>query len=65
MENPIISPDQNRVEFNSKAYQFIDTKDFSNSACDLCELYRADACGAAPCMPKERGDGRNGYFAIK
>jgi len=62
METPIISPDQNTIEFNSKSYQFIASKNFSNSACDTCELHRAEACEVAPCMPKERTDNQNGFF---
>jgi hypothetical protein len=62
MIKPIISPDQNTIEFNSKTYQFIPTKDRSDSACDICELKLAEACEVAPCMPKERGDCQNGYL---
>jgi hypothetical protein len=61
----IISEDQNTVEFKTKNYQFITTEKMSNDACDICDLNQTEACEYAPCMPKERRDGRNGYLLLK
>lgn len=66
MSNVKVSEDQNLVEFNSRSYHFIPSKDLSNSACEVCDLhYSASACDVAPCLRQERTDGQNGIFILK
>lgn len=58
-----ISTDQNTVKDGSRTFLF--SNKYFGSPCDSCDLITdAESCDHAPCMPKERTDGQNGFFKL-
>jgi len=65
MSTPKISTDQNTLQIDSKTYQFTVLNQPTDSACDLCSFCNLDECEDAPCLQKERIDGRSGFFKLE
>ena len=49
--------------FDNKTYQFHPSN--GTVDCTQCDLYATDWCDEAPCLPRERNDGKKGIFILK
>jgi len=67
MENLIISEDQKEVKEFATTYEFVDAEHFNccNDTCAFSHRSIKFCIEFGICIPKNRTDGKNGYFKEK